>query len=132
MGLPSISGYHLTNVVLHVIVVVLLYSVDTTGNEDSGAGVPSRGPAFIAAAGFAVHPLQTESVGYVSGRSEVMCAVFFLSALLLSRRAIVAQSESSAALGIACGILALLSKETAIVLPVVFSCLRLASSTRCG
>jgi protein O-mannosyl-transferase len=113
-------GYHLTNVVLHVIVAILLYAWIRRVIEDGGAEVRSSGPAFVAAACFAVHPLQTEAVGYVSGRSEVMCAVFFLSALLLSRRAILAQSRGSAALGIACGILALASKETAIVLPVVF------------
>jgi len=113
-------GYHLTNVVLHVMVVVLLYAWIRRVIEDGGAEVRSRGPAFVAAACFAVHPMQTEAVGYVSGRSEVMCAVFFLSALLFSRHAILAQSRVSAALGIACGILALASKETAIVLPVVF------------
>jgi hypothetical protein len=112
-------GYHLTNVVLHVVVVLLLYVWMRRVIEDSGADIDSSGPAFVGAACFAVHPLQTEAVGYVSGRSEVMCAVFFLSALLLSRRAIVEKSWVSAALGIVCGIFALASKETAIALPIV-------------
>jgi hypothetical protein len=88
--------------------------------EDSGITLDSNGPAFVGAACFAVHPLQTEAVGYVSGRSEVLCAVFFLSALLYSRRAIIAHSWVSGVLGIACGVLALASKETAIALPIVF------------
>ena len=113
-------GYHLTNVLLHVAVVLLLYMWMRRVIEDSGADADAGGPAFVGAACFAVHPLQTEAVGYVSGRSEVMCAVFFLSALLLSRRAIVAKSWVSTALGIACGILALASQETAIALPIVF------------
>jgi cytochrome c-type biogenesis protein CcmH/NrfG len=113
-------GYHLTNVVLHVAAVLLLYGWMRRMIEDSGADIDSIAPAFVGTAYFAVHPLQTEAVGYVSGRSEVMCAVFFLGALLLSRRAIVAKSWVSAALGIACGILALASKETAIALPIVF------------
>ena len=113
-------GYHLTNVVLHVLVVVLLYTWIRRVIEDSGSGTDSSGPAFVGAACFAVHPLQTEAVGYISGRSEVMCAVFFLSALLLSRRAIAGRRRVSVALGMACGILALASKETAIALPIVF------------
>jgi len=114
------AGYHLTNLALHVAVVVLLYVWTRKLVEDSGAELDSRGPAFVSAACFAVHPVQTEAVGYVSGRSEVMCAVFFISALLLSRRAILTQHRVAAALAIGCGILALASKETAIVLPVVF------------
>lgn len=113
-------GYHLTNVVLHVLVVLLLYAWIRRVIEDSGTDLDSSGPAFVGAACFAVHPLQTEAVGYVSGRSELLCGIFFLSALLYSRRAIVAHSRVSAALGIASGILALASKETAIALPVVF------------
>jgi protein O-mannosyl-transferase len=113
-------GYHLTNVALHVLVVLLLYAWIRRLIEDSGADVDPSGPAFVGAACFAVHPLQTEAVGYVSGRSELLCGVFFLSALLYSRRAILSASWVSAALAIACGILALASKETAIALPIVF------------
>ena len=113
-------GYHLTNVVLHVLVVLLLYMWIRRAIEDSGAAMDSSGPAFVGAACFAVHPLQTEAVGYVSGRSEVMCAVFFLGALLVARRAILERSWVSVALAIASGILALASKETAIALPIVF------------
>jgi hypothetical protein len=113
-------GYHLTNVLLHVAAALLLYAWLRGAIEDSGADVESSGPAFVVAACFAVHPLQTEAVGYVSGRSEVLCAVFFISALLLSRRAILSGSWISAGLGIACGIAALASKETALALPVVF------------
>jgi len=112
-------GYHLTNLVLHVFAVALLYLWIRRLIEDSGAEIDSSGPAFVGAACFAVHPLQTEAVGYVSGRSEVLCAVFFLSALLYSRRAIIGGSRVSVALAIGSGILALAAKETAIALPIV-------------
>jgi uncharacterized membrane protein/cytochrome c-type biogenesis protein CcmH/NrfG len=113
-------GYHLTSVALHLLVVLLLYAWVRRVIDDSGVNIDSSGPAFVAAACFAVHPLQTEAVGYVSGRSEVLCAVFFLGALLYSRRAIIAHSWVAVALGIACGVLALASKETAVALPIVF------------
>jgi len=113
------AGYHLTNVLLHVISVVLLYAWLRRLIEDNDASIESSGPAFVGAACFAVHPLQTEAVAYVSGRSEVMCAVFFISALLLGRRAILSGSWIHAGFAIASGVLALASKETALALPVV-------------
>lgn len=113
-------GYHLTNLALHTIVVILLYGWIRRLLDDAGSDGGGRGAAFVGAACFAVHPLQTEAVGYVSGRSEVMCAVWFISALFLARRAILSRRPGSAALGILCALLALASKETALVLPVVF------------
>ncbi len=113
-------GYHLTNLMLHVIVVILLYAWLRRIIDDAGAGRDSRGLAFTGAACFAAHPLQTEAVGYVSGRSEVLCGAFFIAALLLARTAILSGNRTRAVLAIVSGILALASKETAIVLPLVF------------
>jgi hypothetical protein len=115
-----VFGYHLTNVALHALVVVLLYAWIRRLIEDTNGDTNSRIPAFVAAACFAVHPLQSEAVGYVSGRSEVLCGVFFIAALLLARHAILSGTRITAALAIACGALALASKETALVLPIVF------------
>ena len=41
--------------------------------------------AFAGAALFAVHPIQSETAGYVSSRSEILCGLFLMSALLLAR-----------------------------------------------
>jgi hypothetical protein len=80
-------GYHLTNVALHALAVVLLFHLLIAGLTDSRSrgrsGRDSRGAdatdaipwaAFIGAAIFAVHPLMTEAVAYISGRSEALCA----------------------------------------------------------
>ena len=118
-------GFHLTNVVLHAFVVVLLYAfvrvalVDVrTRTAATEAGTPDRWWAFTAASLFAVHPLMSEAVGYVSGRSEVLCAVFFVSALLTARAALLrgGWAWGGAAL---CWSLALLSKEVALLFPAV-------------
>ena len=113
-------GYHLTNVILHAVVVVLLYAWMRRLLRDAGAEDDSRVPAFAGAALFAVHPLQSEAVAYISGRSEVMCAVWFLGALLAARAAIFSRSLLQATLAVVCALLALASKETALVLPLVF------------
>jgi cytochrome c-type biogenesis protein CcmH/NrfG len=113
-------GYHLTNLALHALTVVLLYAWLRRIVSDTSPGVDARFPAFAGAALFAVHPIQTEAVAYISGRSEVLCGAWFISALLLARAAIVSGRAAPAVFGVACGFLALASKETALALPVVF------------
>ena len=104
-------GFHLTNVALHAAVVVLLYGL-------LRRMVP-RPAAFLAVALFAVHPLQTEAVAYVSGRSELLCGVWFLAALVLAVDAMALGSRRRAALACVCGFLAIASKEVGLVLPGV-------------
>jgi tetratricopeptide (TPR) repeat protein len=113
-------GYHLTNIGLHVAAVVLLYAWIRRLLSDSGSARSAHLAAFIGAALFAVHPLQSEAVAYVSGRSELMCAVWFIAALLLARQAILSGTRTRGALAAACGVLAIASKETGLVLPIVF------------
>ena len=75
--------------------------------------------AFAAAAVWAVHPLMTQAVGYVSGRSEVLCALFVLVSFLCLRSWVFRRGTAWLALGIGCWVLALASKEVAVMLPVV-------------
>lgn len=121
-------GFHLTNLILHVINVLLLFRFVrlTVLVRPSMAGADataqaSRLAAFGASALFAVHPLMTEAVGYVSGRSEVLCGTFFLSALLLMRTGVLTGGIRWLLAGGAAFLLALASKETAAVFPVVFA-----------
>lgn len=113
-------GYHLTNVALHALTVVLLYGWLRRMINDTTPASNARLPAFAGATLFAVHPIQAEAVAYVSGRSEVLSAVWFISALLLGRAAIMSGRTAPAVFGVVCGLLALASKETALALPVVF------------
>ena len=112
-------GYHLTNIGLHAAAVLLLYAWLRRILDDAGAGRQAAIAAFTGAALFAVHPMQTEAVAYVSGRSEVMCAVWFIAALILARGALLSGSRIRGAAAAACGFLAVASKEVALVLPVV-------------
>lgn len=93
--------YHLTNLLLHAAAVLaLLFAARSFGASDAEAA--------WAAALFAVHPVHLESVAWISGRTDTLCAAFLLSALA-------ARGRSSWALGAA----ALLAKEQAIVWPVL-------------
>ncbi len=116
---PGPTGFHVTSTALHALVVVLLYFLQVGLLRDAGLSRGVRAAAFTGAAVFAVHPIQTEAVGYISGRSEVLCGVWFLCCVLAARRAIQTGSRGYAAGAIISGALALASKEIALVLPVV-------------
>ena len=118
-------GFHVTNVLLHACVVLLLYAflrhAITDARRRSALDAPAD--AWIACAGatlYGVHPLMTEAVGYVSGRSELLCAAFVLAAMLRARRAMVSSAPgwiwATAAIF---AVLGVLSKEVAVVIPVL-------------
>ena len=98
-------GFHLFNLILHAGASLLLYLLL---EALLGASPPGQAVAFAAALVFAVHPLHTEAVSSVVGRSELLAAGFLFAAwiLHLSDRQIPA---------LICFILALLSKESAVV-----------------
>ncbi|HEX6976273.1 MAG TPA: hypothetical protein VF147_17820, partial [Vicinamibacterales bacterium] len=116
---PEPFGFHLTNVLLHAVTVTLLFllALGLIGEATASSSAPLA--AFAAAGVFAVHPLFSEAVGYVSGRSEVMCAVWFLAAFLAARSAMHRPRLWPVLAALAFGALAALSKENAVALPVV-------------
>jgi protein O-mannosyl-transferase len=78
--------YHLTSLALHLVVVGLAFAFARRLLER--AGHPSPRAVALAAAGiFALHPLQTQAVTYVSQRAEVLASLFYLAGLLLLLRA---------------------------------------------
>src|SRR5258708_2738414 len=75
--------FHLTNVLLHVVNVILVFMLARRLADQSDRAVLM---AFAAAMLLAIHPMMTEAVGYISGRSELLCATFFLPAFMAGRR----------------------------------------------
>jgi hypothetical protein len=72
-GLRS-SGHHLTNLVLHVLNVVILFLLLLRVTD-------SIGRSFLVAALFALHPLNVETVAWVAERKSDLSTFFFLLAL---------------------------------------------------
>ncbi len=103
-------GYHLTNLLLHLVASLLLYRIALRlFCHQEGA--------WVAAALFAVHPLHTEAVTGIVGRAELFAALFFLLAWwwdLEHRGRLRYLAGAFAAFG-----LALISKEHAVALPLV-------------
>lgn len=70
------GGYHLTNVILHIMSVLLLFWLF---NRMTHAIWKS---AFVAAF-FAIHPLRVESVAWIAERKDVLSAFFWMLTLCL-------------------------------------------------
>lgn len=105
-------GYHLTGVLIHSANALLLYFLFIR----FGCGALR---AFAASAFFALHPVNAEAVNVISYREDLLAFFFAVAAYLLYRRE-TASERSSAANLLAIPLLyllALLSKESAIVLP---------------
>lgn len=108
---PSAAGYHLTNIACHTAVACLLLVLA----RQVGLGPAA---ALIGALVFAAHPVQTEAVSYISGRTDPLCGFFVLLAVHAWRRAKRA-SDAFALASAAALLLALLSKEAAVFVPLV-------------
>jgi len=110
----GLFGFHLVNVVLHAANAVMLFLL---ASRIGGPSV-SRFAALLPALLFAVHPVQTEAVTYISGRSVSLMAFFYLGSLLAYLRG--RERGSRLLLYLASPVLFLLavaSKEVALPLP---------------
>ncbi len=106
---PSPVAFHALNVVLHIVNACLLYTL--------GLRLGFRKDASLCGALlWALHPVHTEAITYMSGTADPLCALFLLAGILIlagssDRRHVLAAC--------ACQILALLSKESAVVFPLL-------------
>ena len=72
------AGHHYDNLLLHALCVVLLFLF-----LESATGLAGR--SAVVAALFAVHPINVESVAWISERKNILCTVFFLLGLCAYR-----------------------------------------------
>jgi Flp pilus assembly protein TadD len=132
----DVLGYHLVNVALHIACAAAVYALAVVMRRDLAAGraavtVPADALRWfpeIAAGVFALHPLATESVAYVNSRSGLLAAAFALAGMLLWLRWDARRGERAAWAGqwaaVACMALAMGSKESAVVAPVLLAVYR--------
>ncbi len=109
------AGYHLSNIILHILSTVLVFLILLKIFSDLKFSLFS---SLI----FAVHPVHTESVTWISGRTDVLCTLL----LLLSFNAYLnflknpgKISSLNYFLSLFFFTLSIFSKETAIVLPLI-------------
>lgn len=110
-------GFHLTNILLHTVNVVLVYLLVSAISR-------SRTTAFLTSALFALHPMLTEAVTGISYREDLLATIFFLSSILLFIQSAIRNPQSKIRnylypLSLFSYLLALCSKEVAITLPLI-------------
>jgi Tfp pilus assembly protein PilF len=93
------AGYHAVNIILHFLNAVLIFAIVRRSlRQPYFAGGFGRSAGWLSLAVsvlWAVHPLQTESVVYVTQRSELMMAMFYLATLYCSMRYWAASSSGA-------------------------------------
>ncbi len=104
--------FHLVSLLVHVLNVLLVYGLLRRLVRNDWA-------AFAGAALFALHPIQVEAVAWVSGLTDLMGAFFSLLALGAFLRYRETGHRRQFALATLWFVLALLSKPSAVILPVL-------------
>ncbi|MGA2796610.1 MAG: tetratricopeptide repeat protein [Thermoguttaceae bacterium] len=128
------TGYHLTNLILHIAEALLIWIILRKLSIPGG---------FLAAVVFALHPVNVESVAWISQRKDMLAVLFFLLSILWYLRFVkpaprptfgwcpVAAKQSTAhcppstanrfswyCLSLSAFVLAMLSKGSVTILPV--------------
>ena len=103
LGGQNPAGYHAVNLCLHLAAVALL--------ADSLQRLLSSRAAWIAAAIFAIHPIQAEAVNYIFARSTLLAAVLCFASLS-------AWLRNRVWLSVVLFAAALLAKEECVAFPV--------------
>jgi tetratricopeptide (TPR) repeat protein len=118
------AGYHFTSIACHVgatlAFLLLANELLRSWNVDERK---RRWLAFIAALIWAIHPVHTAAVAYVSGRADSLAALFGFLALYCGIRTPPAKRANRWLLLIATGLLLLLSalsKETGLIFPALW------------
>jgi Tfp pilus assembly protein PilF len=105
--------FHFTNSVLHVLSVSLLFRFLKQYDVKNEL-------AFVFAILFAVHPVMLHAVAWVPGRNDAMLGLFCLASLYYQNAFLKDGNKKFIFLQFLFFILALFTKETAIVMPLVF------------
>jgi tetratricopeptide (TPR) repeat protein len=104
--------FHTVNILLHLVNILLVFVFVRSLAQHAGIGL-------VAAALFAVHPLQVEATAWASSLSIVLCTLFYLGTLIVYL-AYVRSGRLRCYVGaLVLFVLALLSKTWAVSLPLV-------------
>lgn len=107
-------GYHLTNILFHALTTISIYVLIYLLSQSIFISLAASGL-------FAVHPVHTQAVTYIAGRSDPMASFFiyisFILYILFRKRV---ENKKYLTFSVIFFILSLLSREIVVVFPFVF------------
>ncbi len=115
----SPTAFHVHSLLWHALASVLALRLLRRLVKDAGA-------ALAGALVWALHPMHTEAVAWISSRGDVAMGACVLGALLFELRSEGKRPWLGRSLGLLLGLVAMLYKETAVVLPLLVFAVRLA------
>jgi protein O-mannosyl-transferase len=112
------AGFHFTNILLHLLNILLVFRFIRLLSG-------SRNVALGVAAIFALHPIHSDVVGWISARNYLLCTLFYLSSLIFYIQHLKLRRKSTFSFRLLLSflffILACLSKSQAVTLaPVIY------------
>jgi len=102
---------HLENIIVHLVNVFLVFLIASRLPSSS----ENKSLPFFCALLFGLHPINSESVNWIAGRTDVYAGMFILLAVYCLIRAVQEQSTRFAILAFVVAFVGMLAKETAIM-----------------
>lgn len=112
-GKSSLMMYHLTNLILHILVSLLFYNLLLklkTGDKVS----------LILSVLYAIHPMHVNAVSWIVGRNDLLLALFGLLSFLAFIKFSITKSKRFLILSLISYFFAMLTKESGILIPIIF------------
>lgn len=122
-GRYDVYGYHVLNVVVHIVSSGLVYffvvlTFKTPVLERNTMASHERSLAMISSLIFLTHPIQTEAVTYIWQRCTSLATMFYLASLVLYIRARLGRTTIAYVGSFLCAVVAMFTKEITITLPI--------------
>lgn len=125
----NLAGYHLTNILLHIVATLLLYQFIILVLKKQFQNKKNFGPlilqlsAMLGSLFFAIYPLRVEPVAWLSSRADLLCGIFYILTLInyfkMNDIQLIAERKKWYVLSILFFLLSALSRAWGITLPVI-------------
>ncbi len=115
-------GYHLVNILLHVLTAFVVYQfIVLTLQLQKFDNKPARSLALVAALIYLCHPIQTQSVAFVTQRFIIMAVLFYMLTVFFYVKSRVEKRQDFYILSLAAMFLGAFSKEMIITVPIMLA-----------
>ncbi|MGD9015558.1 MAG: tetratricopeptide repeat protein, partial [Candidatus Omnitrophota bacterium] len=108
----DVRGYHLSNILLHILATLSIYWLVNILYND-------RFISLVTSSLFIVHPIHTEAISYISGRSDPLSLLFMLLCFVFYIKGVNVNKARFYILSLFSYALALLSRENSLILPIL-------------